>query len=105
MNEVVTINTESYASMAKAMGLPVNSGERKVNVLNRFRIWHEPTMGIRTMDGKEVKMEVIKGGCYRLEKLEMFLYITLQRKLSLDLFYRDSCIRDIIKMIRSIVSL
>ena len=32
MNEVVTINTESYASMAKAMGLPVNSGERKVNV-------------------------------------------------------------------------
>lgn len=69
MNEVVTINTESYATMAKAMGLPVSSGERKVNVLNRFRIWHEPTMGIGTMDGKEVKMEVIKGGCYRLEKV------------------------------------
>ena len=32
MNEVVTINTESYATMAKAMGLPVSTGERKKNV-------------------------------------------------------------------------
>ena len=40
MNEVVTINTESYASMAKAMGLPVSGGERKINVLNSLRIWH-----------------------------------------------------------------
>ena len=69
MNEVVTINTESYATMAKAMGLPVSSGERKVNVLNRFKIWHESTMGTREIDGKDVKLEVIKGGCYRLEKV------------------------------------
>ena len=30
MNEVVTINTESYASMAKAMGLPVSGGKEKL---------------------------------------------------------------------------
>ena len=69
MNEVVTINTESYASMAKAMGLPVSTGEKKTNVLNRFRLWHDSTMGLRTIDGEEVKTEVIKGGCYRLEKV------------------------------------
>ena len=69
MNEVVTINTESYATMAKAMGLPVSSGEKKTNVLNRFRLWHGSTMGLRTINGEEIKTEVIKGGCYRLEKV------------------------------------
>ena len=38
MTELVTINTESYATMAKAMGLPVSSGEKKTNILNRFRL-------------------------------------------------------------------
>ena len=56
-------------------------------------------MGIG-VDGKEVKMEVIKVDATDLKKLEMFLYITLQRKLSLGPILRDSCIRDIIKMIR-----
>ena len=46
MNEIITINTENYASMAKAMGLPTPSlGEKKTNILNRFRVWHQPTMG------------------------------------------------------------
>ena len=37
MNEIITINTENYASMAKAMGLPTPSlGEKKTNILNRF---------------------------------------------------------------------
>tara|TARA_R100000773_G_scaffold8417_3_gene8142 strand:- start:790 stop:1719 length:930 start_codon:yes stop_codon:yes gene_type:complete len=67
MTELVTINTESYATMAKAMGLPTSSGEKKTNVLNRFRIWHNPTMGMGQANGKSVKMEVVEGGMYRLE--------------------------------------
>ena len=66
MTELVTINTDNYATMAKAMGLPTSSGEKKTNVLNRFRIWHNPTMGMGQANGKSVKMEVVEGGMYRL---------------------------------------
>tara|TARA_R100000995_G_scaffold49824_1_gene23894 strand:+ start:478 stop:1410 length:933 start_codon:yes stop_codon:yes gene_type:complete len=67
MTDLVTINTDNYATMAKAMGLPTSSGEKKTNVLNRFRIWHNPTMGMGESKGKSVKMEVVEGGFYRLE--------------------------------------
>ena len=67
MTELVTINTDNYATMAKAMGLPTSSGEKKANVLNRFRIWHSPTMGMGESKGKSVKIEVVEGGFYRLE--------------------------------------
>ena len=67
MTELVTINTDNYATMAKAMGLPTSSGEKKSNVLNRFRIWHSPTMGMGESKGKSVKIEVVEGGFYRVE--------------------------------------
>lgn len=67
MTDLVTINTDSYATMAKAMGLPTNTVEKKANTLNRFRIWHNPTMGMGEANGKSVKMEVVEGGLYRLE--------------------------------------
>tara|TARA_R110000772_G_scaffold145903_2_gene256024 strand:+ start:2585 stop:3520 length:936 start_codon:yes stop_codon:yes gene_type:complete len=69
MNEIITINTENYASMAKAMGLPTPSlGEKKTNILNRFRVWHQPTMGKDiNSKGKEITTEVVDGGMYRLE--------------------------------------
>jgi len=67
MTDLVTINTDSYATMAKAMGLPTSTVEKKANTLNRFRIWHNPTMGIGEANGKSVKMEVVEGGMYRLE--------------------------------------
>ena len=68
-NELVTINTENYAAMAKAMGLSANTGEtKKTNVLNRLRVWHQPTMGKDVNSkGKEITTEIIEGGCYRLE--------------------------------------
>ncbi len=68
-NELVTINTDNYAAMAKAMGLSANTGEtKKSNTLNRFRVWHQPTMGKDiNSKGKEITTEVIEGGMYRLE--------------------------------------
>lgn len=67
MTDLVTINTDSYATMAKAMGLPTSTVEKKANTLNRFRIWHNPTMGMGESNGRSVKMEVVEGGMYRLE--------------------------------------
>ena len=67
MTDLVTINTDSYATMAKAMGLPTSTVEKKANTLNRFRIWHNPTMGMGESKGRSVKMEVVEGGMYRLE--------------------------------------
>ena len=61
MNEVVTINTESYASMAKAMGLPVSGGERKINVLNRLKMQNKPILGEENV--------LVKAGSIMLEKV------------------------------------
>tara|TARA_R100000234_G_scaffold103881_1_gene73498 strand:- start:606 stop:1514 length:909 start_codon:yes stop_codon:yes gene_type:complete len=59
MSELVTINTENYATMAKAMGLPISSSSKKSNSLNRFRVWHSPILNDESV--------LVKGGMYRLE--------------------------------------
>ena len=70
MNEVVTISTDNYATMAKAMGVPTMSSDKKTNVLNRFRLWHQPTMGKDiNSQGKEITTEVVEGGSYRFEQV------------------------------------
>ena len=57
--EVATINTENFASMAKAMGLPTLSNDKKTNLLNRLRLWHETILGSEKV--------LVNGGSYRLE--------------------------------------
>jgi len=70
MNEITTINTDNYATMAKAMGLPTASVDKKTNLLNRFRLWHQATMGTDTnSQGKKIITEVVEGGSYRLEEV------------------------------------
>ena len=58
---LVTIDTNNYESMAKAMGIATesNSNEKKAQQLPRFRIHHTPIIG-----GDEV---LVKGGTYKLE--------------------------------------
>ena len=59
---VVTIDTNNYNSMAKAMGIAnetSSSTEKKTQQLPRFRIQHTPII-----EGDEV---VVKGGTYKLD--------------------------------------
>ena len=67
--ELTTIDTNNYAAMAKAMGIAnETAGERKqASTLARLRINHSPVMGEAEVNGKNVNMEVIAGGTYRLE--------------------------------------
>ena len=67
--ELTTIDTNTYAAMAKAMGIANESaGERKqASTLARLRINHSPVMGEAEVKGKTVNMEVIGGGTYKLE--------------------------------------
>jgi hypothetical protein len=67
--ELTTIDTNNYAAMAKAMGIAnETTGERKqASTLARLRINHSPVMGEAEVNGKNVNMEVISGGTYRLE--------------------------------------
>ena len=72
MTEIMTIDTNNYNAMAKAMGI---AGEgtttpKKSNNLNRLRIWHSPLMGYEEVNGKNKKTEIIEGGSYRLEVLD-----------------------------------
>ena len=67
--ELTTIDTNNYAAMAKAMGIAneATSERKQASTLARLRINHSPVMGEAEVNGKNVNMEVIAGGTYRLE--------------------------------------
>jgi hypothetical protein len=69
MSNITTINTDNYADMAKAMGVSVtttSTPEEKLS-LPRLRISHQPIMGVKSIDGEEINVEVIKGGAFKLD--------------------------------------
>ena len=66
-NAVTTIDTNNYAAMAKAMGMGDTAGEKKTSALARLRINHTPVMGQAEVKGKQVNVEVVEGGTYKLE--------------------------------------
>jgi len=71
MSDLVTISTDNYAVMAKAMGIAgATVGTKTSNNLNRLRIWHSPIMGEEKVGGKLKKVEVVEGGVYRLELVD-----------------------------------
>ena len=74
MNEVVTINTDNYSAMAKAMGLAGESSDSKSSSLARLKLQHKNIMGETDVNGKTVKVEVVNGGTYRLDKPEVNTY-------------------------------
>ena len=69
MNEIVNINTNDYAAMAKAMGIAMDTGanKEKADALARVRINHSPIMGRSEVKGKMVNVEVVSGGTYKLD--------------------------------------
>jgi len=70
-NNLVTIDTNNYEAMAKAMGIAGEgtkaSDNKKTQQLPRFRINHSAIMGETKMNGKNVNVEVVEGGTYKLE--------------------------------------
>ena len=70
-NNLVTIDTSNYEAMAKAMGIAgegtKSSDTKKTQQLPRFRINHSAIMGETKMNGKNVNVEVVEGGTYKLE--------------------------------------
>jgi len=70
-NNLVTIDTNNYEAMAKAMGIAGEgtkaSDSKKTQQLPRFRINHSAIMGETKMNGKNVNVEVVEGGTYKLE--------------------------------------
>jgi len=70
-NNLVTIDTNNYEAMAKAMGIAgegtKSSDTKKTQQLPRFRINHSAIMGETKMNGKNVNVEIVEGGTYKLE--------------------------------------
>lgn len=69
MNDIITIDTNNYAAMAKAMGISddTSSSTKKASTLARFRISHTPIMGTAEVNGKRKNVEVVEGGSFKLE--------------------------------------
>jgi len=67
MTQLTTVNTDDYAAMAKAMGIAHEKTTSSSSSLARLRINHTPIMGTAEVNGKNVNVEVIEGGAYKLE--------------------------------------
>lgn len=68
MTELTTIDQNNYAAMAKVMGIAKEGGSKpKSSSLARLRINHSPVMGTAEVNGKNVNVEVVEGGTYKLE--------------------------------------
>jgi len=66
MTQLTTINTNDFATMAKAMGI-ANEKTSSSSSLPRLRISHSPIMGEAEVKGKMMNIEVVEGGNYKLE--------------------------------------
>jgi glycosyltransferase involved in cell wall biosynthesis len=68
-NQVMKVDTNDYAAMAKAMGMAMDTGsnKEKADALSRVRINHSPIMGRSEVKGKMVNVEVVSGGTYKLD--------------------------------------
>ena len=69
MNTVTTVDTNTFAEMAQAMGMGADSPKtsKSASTLARLRIHHTPIMGQQEIAGKMKNVEVIGGGAYKLE--------------------------------------
>ena len=68
MTQLTTLSTANYAAMAKATGIANETkSSSKSSSLARLRINHSPIMGTAEVNGKNVNVEVIEGGAYKLE--------------------------------------
>jgi len=68
MTLVETFNTADYNQMAATLGMAAeNKPSRDSSTLARLRINHSPIMGEQEVNGKQVKLEVVAGGTYKLE--------------------------------------
>jgi len=67
MTQMTTINTDDYASMAKAMGIANEKTSSSSGTLPRLKISHAPIMGEADVNGKRMNIEVVEGGNYKLE--------------------------------------
>ena len=76
MSDLVTIDTNNYAAMAKAMGIAGegSTSEKKSNTLPRLRINHSAITGEQEVNGKTVRVEVVDGGTYKLDKPDVGIY-------------------------------
>jgi len=68
MSQLTTIDTNNFAAMAKAMGIAAEADSKSSSsTLARLRINHTPVMGMAEVNGKNVNVEVVEGGSYKLD--------------------------------------
>jgi hypothetical protein len=74
MNEIVTINTDNYSVMAKAMGLTGESSDNKSSSLPRLKLLHKPIMGEKQVGDEIEEVVKIKAGSYKLDVPDDTIY-------------------------------
>ena len=67
MTQLITTDKNSYAAMAKMVGIANEGAAYSDSQLPRLKMIHESIMGTKEFDGKQAKVEVVEAGSFKLE--------------------------------------
>ena len=69
MNEVATLEGSNFAELARLAGMATGAGEKKTSSLMRLALQHKPLSAKQEVKGKQVNVEVVEAGSFRIEEM------------------------------------
>ena len=69
MNEVATLENSNFAELARLAGMATGAGQKKTSSLMRLALQHKPLSAKQEVKGKQVNVEVVEAGSFRIEEM------------------------------------
>ena len=68
MNDIATLNNNNFSELARLAGMATGAGERRTSSLMRLALQHKPLSAKQEVKGKQVNVEVVEAGSFRIEE-------------------------------------
>ena len=68
MNDIATLDNNNFTELARLAGMATGSGERRTSSLMRLALQHKPLSAKQEVKGKQVNVEVVEAGSFRIEE-------------------------------------
>jgi len=68
MNDIATLDNNNFTELARLAGMATGAGERRTSSLMRLALQHKPLSAKQEVKGKQVNVEVVEAGSFRIEE-------------------------------------
>jgi len=68
MNQLTTLTSNNFSELAQLVGMNTSGSARKSSTLMRLGLQHKPISAKQEHKGKQVNVEVVEGGSFRIEE-------------------------------------